>query len=515
MTRRSFLAAAPVGRTAVAGSLLGSSAPGVLRSAQARRPNILFAIFDDQSYPHVSAMGDRLVRTPGIDQVAAQGVLFRQAYSLSPGCAPSRAALLTGRYPWQLEEAGTHASLFPRKFTTYPELLRQAGYYIGLTGKGAGPCNYKEAGWPHNPAGPSFDEIRAVDLPSAISDNDYAGNFEAFLKARPKDAPFCFWYGAHEPHRVYQQGSGRKSGKRMEDVAVPGFLPDNEVVRSDLMDYSLEIEHADAHLRRMLELLAKRGELANTLVVVTADNGMPFPGAKATLYDFGIHVPVAMMWQAEGKGGRVCDDLVSLADFAPTFLEAAGVRAPSNLVGRSLLPLLRSNRSGVVDPSRNRIFSGRERHSHARYDNLGYPARALREGDYLYVWNMKPERWPAGDPEWFADTDAGPTKEWMMRHREDPKVKPLFEHAFGKRPSEQLFDVVRDPSCLRNLAADPAHQVRRASMRETLEKSLRAHGDPRLTGNGDIWESYPRYSPMRPQLGGFAEQGKYNLKYAR
>ncbi|MGC8792924.1 MAG: sulfatase family protein, partial [Bryobacteraceae bacterium] len=304
-------------------ALLGAAAPAILRGRAARRPNILLAISDDQSYPHVSAMGDRVVKTPAFDRVASQGVLFRHCYSLSPGCAPARAGLLTGRYPWQLEEAGTHASLFPRKFTVYPDLLEQHGYFVGLTGKGAGPCNYKDAGWPHNPAGPSFDRHKVARPLPGINANDYARNFEDFLDARPKDKPFCFWYGGTEPHRTYEKGSGLKSGKRIEDVVVPPFLPDSPEVRSDILDYYREIEYFDSHLARMLELLEKRGELENTVVVVTSDNGMSFPGAKATMYDYGIHVPLAIMWKAECPGGRVSDDLVSFADFAPTFLEAA------------------------------------------------------------------------------------------------------------------------------------------------------------------------------------------------
>ncbi len=492
-----------------------AAAPAILRSAQARRPNILFAISDDQSYPHMSAMGDRVVKTPAFDRVASQGVLFQQAYSLSPGCAPSRAGLLTGRFPWQIEEAGTHASLFPRKLAVYPEMLQKGGYFVGLTGKGAGPCNFREAGWPHNPAGPSFDQVKLSGMDKAMSSNDYAGNFRAFLQARGKDQPFCFWYGGAEPHRTYVKGSGRKSGKRIEDVVVPPFLPDTEEVRSDMLDYYLEIEHFDRHLMRMLEELEKRGELENTLIVATSDNGMSFPGAKATMYDYGIHLPLALMWQAQGKGGRSCTDLVSFADFAPTFLEAAGMTKPTQMVGRSLLPILRSSRSGAIDVERKRVFSGRERHSHARFDNLCYPARALREGNYLYVWNMKPDRWPAGDPELFADIDGAPSKDWMLAHRNEPKVKPLFELGFGKRPEEQMFDVSRDPGCLRNLAGESAQAATRKSMRATLEKALTEQKDPRLTGNGDIWERYPRYSPMRPQLGGFADEGKYNMKYGK
>jgi uncharacterized sulfatase len=495
--------------------LLAAGAPAILKAKPSSRPNILFAIADDHSYPHTGAMGGKGVKTPAIDRVAGEGVLFRQAYSLSPGCAPSRAGLLTGRFPWQLEEAGTHASLFPRKFAVYPDLLERNGYFAGLTGKGAGPCNFKDAGWTRNPAGPAFDRRRTDARSKGLSANDYAGNFEDFLAARPKDRPFCFWYGGHEPHRGYDQGSGVKAGKRLEDAAVPAFLPDTPEVRSDILDYYLEIEHFDRHLGRMLSLLEARGELENTLVVVTADNGMAFPGAKAAMYDYGIHLPLAIMWKAQCEGGRVSDDLISFADFAPTFLDVAGVPVPTEMVGRSLAPLLRSGRSGVIEKSRGRVFSGRERHSHARFDNLGYPSRAMREGDFLYIWNMKPGRWPAGDPEHFADIDAGPVKELMMLRRGEPRVAPLFEHSFGKRPEEQLFDVVKDPACMNNLALSSAHAGTRKSMRAALEKALTAHKDPRMLGEGDVWESYARYSPMRAELGGFAEQGKVNPKYLK
>jgi len=498
MNRRQFLSGAPA-------FLLQKSGP--------RRPNILFCIADDQSWLHTSIAGDKGVKTPAFDRVARTGVLFSNAICASPGCAPSRAAILTGRVPWQLEEAGTHASLFPKKFEVYPDMLEAAGYYVGLTGKGAGPCNWKDAGWKRNPAGPAFDTRTAAQKLKGISNNDYAGNFEDFLASKPKDKPFSFWCGFHEPHRAYDAGSGLQAGKKLSDAAVPPFLPDVPEVRSDILDYYVEIEHADRHLNRMLDLLEMRGELENTLVVITADNGMPFPRAKATMYEYGIHMPLAVCWPAVCKGGRKIDDLISFTDFAPTFLEAAGIPVPKVMTGKSFLDVLKSGKSGQVDPSRTWALSGRERHSHARFDNLGYPARALRTSQYLYVRNFKPDRWPAGDPEQFADVDNGPTKRYILEHRNDPKIKPYFEAGFGKHPAEELFDVRTDPGCMKNLAASPSHAAVLKQLREQLDKTLLAQRDPRLLGKGDIWETYPRFSPMRPELGGFAEQGKYNPKY--
>lgn len=492
------------------------AAPAILsllncKGEDTRRPNILFAISDDQSFLHTGAMGDNVVKTPAFDRVAERGILFQSAISNSPGCAPSRAALLTGQSHWRLREAGTHASSFPRDLKVYPELLEKAGYHTGLTGKGAGPAKFD--GWDHNPAGASWDKRRLEKPTKGISAIDYAANFEDFLKAKPADQPFCFWYGSTEPHRDFLQGSGLAAGKRLEDVRVPPFLPDNEVVRSDMLDYYQEIEHFDQHLGRMLDTLEKAGELENTLVVVTSDNGMSFPRAKATMYDYGIHMPLAIMWPAHAPGGRSVDDLVSFTDFAPTFLEVAKVDAPPEITGRSLVKVLRENRSGTVDASRTSAFSGRERHSHSRRDNLGYPARAIRTKEYLYIRNFAPDRYPAGDPEGYHDIDAAPTKTWMLENRNRPDVKPLWEATFEKNPAEQLYDMVDDQACLTNLAGRSDYADVQSSLAAELEKTLKEQKDPRVLGAGDVFESYPRYSFMRPELGGFAEQGKYNPKY--
>lgn len=481
------------------------------RRPRDQRPNILFAISDDQSFPHTSAAGDRVVRTPAFDRVAERGVLFTNAISNSPGCAPSRAAILTGRSHWQLEEAGTHASYFPTKFEVYPDLLARAGYHVGHTGKGAGPANFE--GWKHNPAGPPYQQREAAQVPEGVSRNDYAANFADFLKARPAGAPFCFWFGATEPHRPYREGIGQQSGKRLEDVVVPPFLPDVAEVRSDMLDYYFEIEHFDRHLGRMLDMLEEAGELDNTLVVVTSDNGMAFPRAKATLYEYGIHLPLAVAWPARVPGGRRVEDLVSFTDFAPTFLEAAGLRPTPVMTGRSFLDVLLAGKSGIVDPARRRALSGRERHSHARFDNLGYPARALRTREFLYIRNFAPDRYPAGDPEGYYDIDGSPTKKYLLENRDKPGVRELFELTCGKNPPEQLYDIARDPGCLRNLAGSPEFGAVLEELRRELETTLREQQDPRVLGRGDIFESYPRFQVMRPELGGFAEQGKYNPKY--
>ena len=481
-------------------------------------PNILIAISDDQSYPHTSAYGSKMVHTPSFDRVARAGVLFTRAFAPSPGCSPSRAALLTGRFPWQLESAGTHASDFPAKYATFPSQLEAAGYSIGFTGKGWGPGNWRISGRKQNPAGPEFNRRKlAVDSQAnGAADDDYPENFADFLKGRPKGQPFCFWFGAHEPHRPFVSGAGVKSGKQLKIAEVPPFLPDCPEVRKDLLDYALEIESFDQQLGRMLDQLKELGELDNTIVIVTSDNGMSFPRAKANCYEFGIHVPLAIQWPTRVPGGRVVDDLASFVDLTATILEAAGITAVADATksvavpGRSLLPLLTSGGSGVLEPNRQFVYSARERHSSARFENAGYPQRAIRSRDYLYVRNFEPDRWPAGDPQEllrngslgpmhaaYYDIDRSPSLAFLVNHREDPATKMYFQGAVAKRPTEEFFDIRNDSACLTNLVNSPAHAGPFAEHRLALERFLKETGDPRVGPRGSVFETYPRFSPIR------------------
>lgn len=497
--------------TLLAGAPMMILHPGEAQAAGSR-PNILIAISDDQSFAHTSAAGYKAVQTPAFDRVARQGILFRNAFAASPGCSPCRAALLTGRHPWQIEQAGTHASSFPTNYVVFPDLLEQAGYAVGCTGKGWGPGNWEVSGRTRNPAGPMFNQHKNNPPFKGMSHNDYAANFSSFLAQRSPGQPFYFWFGATEPHRDYEKGAGVKSGKKLEDVVVPPFLPDTPEVRSDLLDYCLEIEWFDSHLDRMLRALEQRGELDNTLIIVTSDNGMPFPRAKANCYEYGIHLPLAIRWGQRIPGGRQVDDLVGFVDLTATILEVSGAQplATSPLSGRSILNILTSTKQGWVDPTRRAAWSGRERHSSSRYNNWTYPQRALRTPQFLYIRNFQPDRWPAGDPRMlqadgrlgpmhgaYCDIDGSPTLKFMVANANDPRLGTFLQLAVAKRPAEELFDIVKDPNCLQNLAGDPNWAPTRQQLGRQLLDYLEQTGDPRVTGHGDVWESYPRYSPIR------------------
>jgi|GEM_PF-600106 len=466
--------------------LLAAETPGSPRQA-----NILFALADDWSYPHASAYGCRWVRTPAFDRVAEQGLLFTHAYTPNAKCAPARAAIVTGRNPWQLKAAANHGCYFPAEFKTYAEALAEHGYFVGMTEKGWGPGNATDAhGKRRQMVGQPFNKRKLVPPTTGISKNDYAGNFEDFLDAAPKDKPWCFWYGSIEPHRDYEYGSGvAKGGKKITDVdRVPACWPDNEVVRNDLLDYAFEVEHFDRHLGRMLELLEKRGLLDNTLVVVTGDNGMPFPHAKGHAYEHANHVPLAVMWKNGIKQpGRVVNDYVSFIDFAPTFIEVAGLNweqtgmAPAT--GRSLTDIFAGKTT-----NRDHVLIGKERTDIGRPHDWGYPIRGLVKNDKLYLHNFEPTRWPSGNPETgYLDTDGSPTKTEVLKSRVVPGQKRYWDLCFGKRPAEEFYDLRADPDCVTNLAGSAEAQA----FKQQLFDELKAQGDPRMFGQGHIFDEYP------------------------
>lgn len=471
------------------------------------RPNILFCIADDASYPHMSAYGCSWVKTPGFDRIAEAGLLFQHAYTPNAKCAPSRACILTGRNPWQLKAACNHWCYFPPEFKTYPEVLADHGYFVGSTAKGWAPGIAKdEEGKPRELAGPAFNKRRMSPPAKGISNIDYAGNFEEFLQAKPEEQPFCFWYGGLEPHRAYEYQAGiNKAGKKLTDIdRVPSFWPDNETVRTDLLDYAYEIEYFDQHLVRMLDLLEKRGELDNTIVVVTADNGMPFPRVKGQEYEMSNHLPLAIMWkQGIKQPGRVIEDYISFIDFAPTFIEVAQLdweeTAMQPTPGRSLTDIFRSEESGQVNPERDYVLIGKERHDIGRPNDAGYPIRGILRDGILYLQNFEPERWPAGNPETgYLNCDGSPTKTEVLAARTKKTDVPYWMLSFGKRPVVEMYNVKQDPECMKNLAADDEHQLLATRLRSQLYQALKRQSDPRILGNGNVFDEYP-YADQKTQ----------------
>lgn len=440
-------------------------------------PNVLLALGDDWGWPHSPLYGDRVVKTPTFERLAREGVLFTQAHCATPSCTPSRAAILTGQTPHRLEEGGNLWGSLPAKFPVYPDLLEKAGYHVGFERKGWGPGSLQGSGRARNPAGPQFK------------------NFETFLGERPAGKPFCYWFGSTDPHRPYETGSGAASGMNPRDVRVPPFLPDTPEVRADILDYYFEVQRFDRETAGILKQIESAGELDNTLVVMTGDNGMPFPRAKANLYGLGTHQPLAIRWPARVKGNRVVNEFVSFTDFAPTFLDAAGLKPLPEMTGLSLLGLLTGNTSR----HRDKVFLERERHANVRRGDLGYPCRAVRTREFLYLRNLRPERWPAGDPEKyfavgpFGDVDGSPTKDTILNQRDEAAMSRFFRLAFDKRPAEELYDLLKDPDELNNVADRPGYASAKRKLRTELDRWMKETKDPRAVSEDDRWDRYPYF----------------------
>ncbi len=526
-----FAAAVAVGRLSRAGA------------DELKRPNILFAFADDwgrqaSAYAKVDGPGgvNDVVRTPNFDRIAASGVLFRNAFVNAPSCTPCRSSILSGQYFWR---TGRGAILQGAKWNndipSWPLLLNDGGFHIGKTWKVWSPGTpadapfgrqahaYQQAGSRYNQF--SQHATRIVARGESIDDakrellEEVRGNFAQFLADRDEDQPFAYWFGPTNVHRKWVQGSGKKLWGIDPDALkgkMPPFLPDVAEVREDLADYFGEIAAFDAALGVLIEELKKSGDLDNTLIVVSGDHGPPgFPHGKCNLYDFGTRVALAIAGPSV-SGGRVVDDFVGLPDLAPTFLEAGGIPIPDAMTARTLWPVLKSDRQGLVDEQRTFVLTGRERHvESARENNLPYPQRAIRTADHLFVINFRSDRFPLGDHQRLSgdnppsadeltnntfvtlrDEDAGPTKAWLVMHRNDAQWKRYFDHAYGRRPREELFDLKKDPHQMHNVAADPDYAKVAAELRERLLAELSRTGDPRLIDDGKFFETPPLAGPL-------------------
>jgi arylsulfatase A-like enzyme len=467
-------------------------------TADTPRPNVLFVIADDWGL-HAGAYGTRWVKTPAIDRIAREGLLFTNAYTPMAKCAPSRAIVLTGRHLWQNEEAGNHLAMFPPTLKSWPEVLMEKGWHVGITGKGWAPGIANDASGKARPiAGRPFSQRKAEPATRAMSQTDYAANFTDFLDAAPRDAPWCFWYGAQEPHREYEFQSGvNKGGKKLPDIdRVPDYWPDTETVRHDMLDYALEVEHVDTHLGRMIAELEKRGLLDNTLIIVTSDHGMPFPRVKGYAYHDSNHVPLAVRWARGVRSpGRVIEDFVDFTDIAPTILDYAGIAWKASgmlpITGKSWRSIVESTKAGRVVAERDHVLIGKERTDVGRPHNWGYPIRGIVTADHLYLHNYEPTRWPAGNPETgYLDTDGSPTKSLILDLGRANRADRYWQLNFGMRPGDELYDLRTDRDCVRNLAADPAHADRLAALRRRMETMLRAQRDPRMEGRGHVFDAY-------------------------
>ena len=444
------------------------------------RPNILLLMSDNQYADHLGCYGDRSIKTTHIDKLAKEGVIFKNAYCSAPSCSPARASMLTGKDIWNLGEAANLWSSFP-KVKVYTKLMEESGYHVGIEGKGWGPGDESVTGWKQNPGGVRYD------------------SFEDFFNEVEKGQPWMYWYSSRDPHRPYRNEGWKKSGINLDSINVPPYLPDNYEVRKDIADYYNEIQRFDEEVGSYISLLKEMGQVENTIIIVCSDNGWQMPRGLANLYDFGTKIPLIISWPEFFPPGREVDDFVNIKDFAPTFLEVSNIPVPKDMNAKSFLNILTSKKQGRIDPKRDHVIMARERHAFVRKGGLGYPGRAIRTANYLYIKNYEPDRWPAGDPPLYGDVDAhmlhyeSPTKLYMLKNKEFKKVMPLFDLAFSKRPKEELYDLLNDPFQMNNVANVDKYKPNLETMSNRLKSYLVKTQDPRELNQKFNWDNSPYY----------------------
>ncbi|GAB6166763.1 sulfatase [Thermostilla marina] len=402
------------------------------------RPNFVIIIADDMACEDCGAYGHPHIRTPNIDRLAAEGMRFDNAFLTCSSCSPSRASIMTGRYPHATGAPELHQPV-PADQVLFSKLLKQAGYFTAALGK-----------W-HlgNAVMDQFDVVKVGG-----GDGAYA-HWLPTLRERPKDRPFFFWLATTDPHRPYQDGT-IPNPHTEKDVVVPPYLPDTPEVRRDLAMYYDEIGRLDANVGQVLEELERQGVADDTVVIFLSDNGRPFPRCKTWVTDSGIRTPLIVRWPGRVQPGSTCGGLVSSVDIAPTILELAGLKRSDTFQGVSFAELLRNPQARI----REYVYA-----EHNWHDYMAYQ-RAVRSAHYMYIRNWVPEV-PRTPP---ADAVRSPTFQEMRKLRDAGKLPPEQMQCFTvPAPMEELYDVAADPYSLINLAGKPNYEPILEKMRHALD----------------------------------------------
>ena len=471
------------------------------------KPNLVLIIADDMNWDDCGAYGHPAIRTPNIDKLAREGLLFQHAYLTTNSCSPSRSSILTGKYPHNTGAEQLHWPL-PEGSKTFSGELQKLGYYTAAAGKwhlGDAVRNQFDKVYEASTAGfvlPSGKDGQPAKMiakqPSGCED------WERALNERPRDKPFFMWLAALDPHREYNDGA-LDPPHTAKDVIVPPHLPDTPDVREDLRLYYDEIGRLDDYVGKVMAQLEKQQVADNTLVLFISDNGRPFPRDKTTLYDGGIRTPWIARWPAKVKSSTHTTALVSAVDIAPTFLELAGAKnGVLESEGQSFSKVL-------GDPTAShREFAFAEDHWHDYEDH----ARSVMTQRFKLIRN------DYTDLPSTPSADAGRGLSWqnMLKLQKEGKLPPHQQACFvSPRPKWELFDLQRDPGELTNRFEDAAYASEREQLQSALESWTARTGDylptkrtpdefDRVTGEPD---HSVRVRPRKSKLQTFGTNGKY------
>jgi len=415
------------------------------------KPNIVFIIADDVSQDDIGCYGNKAVKTPNIDRLASEGICFTNAYLTASSSSPSRCSIISGRYPHSNGAAELHTPL-PESMIPFPLLLKKNNYYTAHAGKWHfGPSVHR-----------AFD--RYTDENGYNNGDGGEDNWVRFLRERPKDKPFFFWLASHDAHRQW----GADTFRITHDpglVIVPPYFADTPETRKDIASYYNEIARFDYHVGKVREELQRQGVLNNTVIIVMADNGRPFPRCKTRVYDSGMKTPFIVYWpDGIRQKGVNSASLVSSVDIAPTILELAGLSIPVEFQGTSFAEILRNPSAEV----RTAVFSEHNWHDFEAHE------RMIRTKDFLYVLNSRPWLSNCGP----ADSKGSPTQHALNQLRDEGKLTPAQADVFViPRPAEELYDMENDPHQLINLASVPGYQEELQNLRRLLESWRKNTGD--------------------------------------
>ncbi len=449
------------------GTVLMSSA-----AAAADKPHILFLLSDDHSYPFVGCYGDRNVRTPTLDRLAAEGMKFHRFFTGAPQCVPSRATLMTGRSPVAARMTRFSAPL-PRDEVTFPELLRdQAGYATGVCGR-----TYHLDGTTRQGAAIArvYQQHRLqtfaerVDYLRTGRDTEVAGQVAEFLDQKSAEKPFFLWANFSDPHHAWNAPAEFRPDPA--SLQLPAHWPDLPGMREQLADYCAEVNRLDRTIGTILDVLAQRGFLDKTLIVFAGDNGAALPHGKGSLYDPGSNVPLIVRWPGVVQAGGESRALLSGEDLGPTLLAAAGLEPPPRMSGVSFLPLLK----GEPYTPRKHIFVERGSHGSAAPVNVNIRSssydlgRAVRSDRYKFIYNGTP--WIPYSP---VDSAGGAAWTQIQAAAAEGKLAPGLQATYftTPRPVYELYDLDNDPSELNNLSGRPELAAVEQELRETLAEKM-------------------------------------------